>query len=51
MVWYGVVADGVVSREEFMTLLESVYHLRNIIIRTGVLTCLRFTYDFEIGPA
>jgi hypothetical protein len=31
--------------------LHVVYHLRNIIIRTGILNWLRFTYDFEIGSA
>eukprot|EP01047_Picozoa_sp_COSAG01_P018510 COSAG01_NODE_1005_length_12174_cov_40.917267_5_plen_413_part_00 len=27
------------------------YHPRNILIRAGILNWLRFTYDFEIGPA
>jgi hypothetical protein len=27
------------------------YHLQNIVIRTGILNWLRFTYDFEIGSA
>eukprot|EP01047_Picozoa_sp_COSAG01_P025963 COSAG01_NODE_1656_length_9595_cov_4.929150_11_plen_362_part_00 len=27
------------------------YHLRNLILRAGMLSWLRFTYDFEIGSA
>jgi hypothetical protein len=31
--------------------LGRMYHLRNLTLRAGILSWLRFTYDFEIGSA
>lgn len=40
-----------VNSTTMATAAASWYHLRNIVIRTGTLNWLRFTYDFEIGAA
>jgi hypothetical protein len=45
----GLDVRGTVGRTSVT--VDFKYHLRNTIIRIGILNWLRFTYDFEIGPA